>query len=586
MIESTVLKNAIRACRDSVTAVAVFSGVSNLLMLVPAFFMLNVYDKAIGSNSLDTLWALSIVAAFMFAMLASMEWVRSRVLVAISSRLDRLISPRLYEAGFARAVTDEGNSGAQSLMDLGHLRQFITSTGIVALFDAPWLPIYILVLFLFHPMLGWMGIIAALVFATLAFINQKRSAASLEKANELNRQNVAETTKNLRNAEVIEAMGMLSNLQSLWRQRQDELLVAQEQASNVAGLFNAIIKTLRLAVQSAAIAAGAYLVLAQEISPGMLIAGSILIGRALQPVELAVGAWRGFIDAKGQYTRLEKMLTAFPLDVEKMELPKISGAISARSVAIGPPRAKKPIVANLNFEIPAGAVCMVLGASGAGKSTVVRGLLGLWPAMSGEIRIDGAAARSYDRHALGSQVGYLPQGIELFDGTVAQNIARFGPIDSEAVIQAAQDAGVHELILSLGEGYDTILGKAGGLLSPGQQQRIALARAVYLRPRLVVMDEPNSNLDDVGEIALAKTIKSLSAMKSTVILVSHRKSILPVADYLLILASGQQVEFGPAKQVLERVSVAAKSENSPPQIGRDHPDFSKASERAVTFKNL
>ena len=239
----------------------------------------------------------------------------------------------------------------------------------------------------------------------------------------------------MRNAEVIEAMGMLSNLQSLWRQRQDELLVAQEQASNVAGLFNAIIKTLRLAVQSAAIAAGAYLVLAQEISPGMLIAGSILIGRALHPVELAVGAWRGFIDAKGQYTRLEKMLTAFPLDVEKMELPKISGAISARSVAIGPPRAKKPIVANLNFEIPAGAVCMVLGASGAGKSTVVRGLLGLWPAMSGEIRIDGADARSYDRHACLSDI-YRKGG--LFDGTVAQNIARFGPIDSEAVIQAAK----------------------------------------------------------------------------------------------------------------------------------------------------
>jgi len=547
----TSLEQTLGVCKRSFISVGVFSGITNLLMLAPAFYMLNIYDKAVGHNSVPTLVVLSIITAVMFVVLGIMESVRSRVLVAVSSRIDKAIAPRLYELSFDVAVRGGGKGATQPLLDLHGLRQFLTGAQIFGFFDAPWLPIYLLVLFMFHPLLGWMGVAAALLFLSLALLNQKRTAPVLQAANKLARENNSDTVQNLRNAEVAASMGMMGELMQRWRVKQDEMLAKQEEASNAAGTFSAVIKTLRLAVQSAAIGAGAYLVLAQEISPGMIIAGSILMSRALQPVEQAVNAWRGFNDAREQYARLDKLLKAWPDQGDRMSLPPITGSLAVQAATIIPPGADKPVVSGATFRVAAGDVCMLIGPSGAGKSSLVKAILGLWPTSEGAIRLDGAETSHYQREQLGPQLGYLPQDIELLNGSVSDNIARFGVVDADCVVQAAKDAGVHEFILSLQEGYETVIGGAGGLLSPGQRQRIALARALYGRPKFVVLDEPNSNLDEAGERALAVAIRTLKSLGSTVIIVSHRKGIMKLVDTLVAVRGGKVLHSGPVADVIE-----------------------------------
>ena len=559
MDNQMTLGNALRLCKTSFVGVGVFSGIANLLMLVPAFFMLNVYDKAVGNNSLETLWVLSSITVFLFAVLAAMEWVRSRVLVYTSSRLDLMLAERILKLTYVNAVAVGSNRATiQPLHDLNALRRFLTGNGVFAFFDAPWLPIYLLILFLFHPLLGWLGVVSALIFLALALANEKQTNSLLDDANQASAANNVDCERNVRNSEVATAMGMVPELIGRWRLKQNKVLDLQEQASNIAGAYNSVIKTLRLAVQSAAIAAGAYLVLNQEISPGMLIAGSILISRALQPVELAVGAWRGFIEARGQYRRLNILLTLLGDQSEKLELPRISGGLSACEADVQPPGGNVNVLNGVNFTLPAGATCMVVGPSGSGKSSLVRALLGLWPTSGGDIRIDGTESSKYDRELLGPQIGYLPQDIELLEGSVAGNIARFGHLDSEAIIQAATDSGIHEFILALPNGYDTNLNEQGGMLSAGQRQRVALARALYKRPRLVVLDEPNSNLDQNGEAALNAAISTLKQSGSTVVIVTHRKNVVPLADYMLVMDSGTVVDFGPARDVLARLETGGR----------------------------
>lgn len=541
-------------CRRSLIAVGVFSLVANVLMLVPAFFMLNVYDKAVAYNSTSTLWVLSAITLGMYVLLGIMEVVRSRVLVAISSRIDQAVAPELHRLAFENAInTGAEGASAQPLNDLNSLRHFASSSGIFALFDAPWLPIYLFVLFMFHPLLGWMGVIASGLFLVLAVWNQRLSAESLQKANNLASGNNEMLQRELRNAEVVVSMGMSINLRNLWRRRQDEVLDLQESASQYTGLFAAIIKTLRIAIQSAAIAAGAFLVIVQEISPGMIIAGSILIGRALSPVETAVGAWTGFQAATAQYRRLRTLLDNTTSAIAKMQLPPITGRVAAENATIIPPGARIPTLVSVNFECPAGATLLIVGSSGAGKSTLVRAILGLWKTVSGAIRIDGAESRGYDRAELGRQIGYLPQDIELFEGPIRSNIARFHDEDAQSVVAAAKLAGVHEFILSLPAGYDTILGGTDGKLSAGQRQRLALARALYGDPKLVVLDEPNSNLDEGGEKALTEAIQRLKDAKVTVIVVSHRPSLTALADYMVVMNAGRVMEFDTATNVLARM---------------------------------
>lgn len=563
-------------CRESLVAVGVFSCVTNLLMLVPAFFMLNVYDKAIAYNSLSTLAVLSVITVFMFIGLAAMEALRSRLLVAVGNKIDHSLAPLVYEATFQNALrVGANNAGTQPLNDFFNLRQFVSGNGAITVFDTPWLPIYIFVMFLFHPVLGWLGVLSAVLMISLAIANQKATSSGLQEANSMHQQYLSMARLDVANTEVSAAMGMLETIKQKWRHHQNAVLELQTVVSHRGGFFSAATKTLRLAVQSAAIATGAYLVLMQEISPGMLIAGSILVGRALQPIELAVGSWNGFIAAKGQYQNLKLLFQKTDWDQDRMTLPLLRGAVSGVRAAIAPPGTQTSTLRNSSFEIPPGAVCMVIGPSGAGKSTLIRGILGLWPTSSGDIRIDGAEASHYNRSDLGPQIGYLPQDIELFAGSVSSNIARQQETNPNDVIMAAKDADIHDLILRFPDGYDTQLGKEGGLmLSPGLRQRLALARAVYRRPALVVLDEPNSNLDTHGELALNGAIATLKEAGSTVIIVSHRQGAMSLADHVIAVSAGEVVDSGPRDEVMARLShqaAASKTANQSPTLSNVAP---------------
>lgn len=549
------VEEALAFCRQSLTAVFVFSFFANLLMLTPMFYMINVFDKAVGTGSFPTLISLVVIAAFLYCILALMEWSRSRVLVFVASRLDHILAPRIYDLCFASetgSLMSKG-MGAQPLSDLNGLRQFLTGGTVVALFDLPWLPLYLVVMLLFHPALAVVALICMGIMFLLALGNQRATTENLEQANAAARKISEQTHRNLRNAEVASAMGMISALTQKWRSGQNKMLEQQEKASNAAGGYTAVIKSTTTAMQSAAITTGAVLAMQQEISPGVMIGAALLLGRSIAPIQQAVTGWKGFVEARQQYKRLNDLLSNFPPSEDRMPLSAIEGALSAQDVFVAPPGGKSPILSNITFNVPGGTTVMVLGASAAGKSTLVRTILGLWPTSQGEMRIDGAEAAHFDRDQLGPQIGYLPQDIELFDGSVALNIARFATVDSELVVQAAKDAAVHELILALPDGYDTAISAGKGLLSPGQRQRIGLARALYNRPKLVVLDEPNSNLDEVGEQALNQAIKMLKSVGSTVVLVSHRQGALPLADHLLIMEAGRIRDQGPTADVIARL---------------------------------
>ena len=552
------IEEVLQLCRRSFVAVGVFSFFINLLMLTPMFYMINVFDKAVGTGSIPTLSALAAVAIFLYFTLALLEAVRSRVLVYVASRIDVIVAPRIYELCFegASGTIDTRGMGAQPLSDLNALRQFMCSQNCTVIFDLPWIPLFLILMFFFHPVLAVVALICMAVMGGIAIANQRSTTAALLDANQKNTAITAATQRNLRNAEVAAAMGMITQLTSRWRNDQNDMLELQSETSATASGYAAAIKTLGQFVQSAAITTGAVLAIYQEISPGVMIGAALLLGKTIQPIQQAVGSWRSFVDAREQYLRLNDLLDTFPPGGEKMSLPDIAGHITATQAFVTPPGGKMPILKEVSLDLPAGTTTMVLGASASGKSTLVRSILGLWPTAQGSIRIDGAEAHQFDRTELGPQIGYLPQDIELFDGTVAENIARFGEVISEQVVQAAQDAGIHELILGLPEGYDTLINVSQGRLSPGQRQRIALARALYGRPKLLVLDEPNSNLDEAGEQALASAIAKSKAGGSSIIMVSHRQGALPLVDYLIIMGDGRVLQQGPRDAVIAKIKAA------------------------------
>jgi ATP-binding cassette subfamily C protein EexD len=412
------------------------------------------------------------------------------------------------------------------------------------------MPIYIAVMFIFHPFYGWAAVATSIILIIVAVIQEKSTSKMLGEANNLAVVGRNLVNKNLRNAEIIESMGMLQNIQGRWLEGTRQVLVLQATASSRAGLLSGLSKIIRLSSQSLILALGAYLVIKHEITPGLMIAGSILLGRALAPIDLMIGTWKGFINARGQYKRLNDMLIQIPAESEKMTLPAPEGSFQVEGAVVVPPGAKTPVIKGISMAIAKGDVVGVIGPSGAGKSTFARALLGIWPTASGKIRLDGADVFAWNRHELGPFFGYLPQDIELFEGTISENIARFGDIDAEKVVIAAKMADVHDLILRLPEGYDTFIGASGGNLSGGQRQRIGLARALYGDPVVVVLDEPNSNLDEQGELALGNTIQRLKQKRVTVIVITHRNNVLANVDKLLILNDGLLSVYGPKDQVI------------------------------------
>lgn len=531
--------------------IGVFSAVINVLMLMPAIYMLQIYDSVLSSRNEMTLLMLTLIMLGAYIFLGALEYVRSFILIRVGAQFDMKLNTRIYTAAFEESLKKGDSNAGQALKDLTNLRQFLTGNALFAFFDAPWFPIYLTVIFLFHPALGIFALFGTIVLITLAYINEKISHQPLSEANAMAVASTNVASNNLRNAEVIEAMGMLPNIQARWYKLHSRFLNLQAEASEKAGVVTALSKSVNVALQSLVLGLGALLVLENSITPGMMIAASILFGRAVAPVQLLISVWKQVGSTRSAYERLVKLLELNPLREAGMALPKPQGAIMLEAVTAVPPGAKVPAIKGLNFSLAAGEVLGIIGPSGSGKSTLARLLVGVWPAAAGKVRLDGADVYLWNKDELGPSIGYLPQDIELFAGTVSENIARFGEIDAGKVILAARRAGVHDMILRMPEGYDTSLGEGGAGLSGGQKQRIGLARAMYDDPSLIVLDEPNSNLDDVGEQALLAAIIDLRNRGKTIILITHRTSILGATTKLLLLHDGVAKLFGPTNQVVE-----------------------------------
>jgi ATP-binding cassette subfamily C exporter for protease/lipase len=552
------LAAAIWSLRRVFVAAGAFSFVINLLMLVPSLYMLQVYDRVLMSRNESTLLMLTLLTLGLLALMSGLEWIRSRLLVRAGAMFDAQLNARIYRAAFEANLRGAGANAGQALNDLTAVRQFVTTNGVFAFFDAPWFPIYLGVVFLVHPWLGFLSLAGAIVLIALAVATQWATRGLLVQANTVAVQTANDATNNLRNAEVIEAMGMLPNLRERWYEKYRKVIALQGLASDRAGSITSVTKFVRISQQSLVLGLGALLAIEGKITPGGMIFSSILMGRALQPVEMLIGAWSQFVTARAAYERLERLLKDFPAREKGMPLPPPQGQLSLENVVAAAPGTQVPILKGVSFALDAGDVLGVIGPTASGKSTLARLLVGVWPAASGKVRLDGADVYTWDKEQLGKHVGYLPQDIELFGGTIAENIARFGEVDSEKVIEAARQAGVHEMMLRFPNGYDTPIGTAGSFLSGGQRQRLALARALYGGPSFIVLDEPNSNLDDTGEAALVQAVRAQKAAGRTMIVITHRTSILSEVDKLLLLRDGVAQAFGPRQQVLDALARAAQ----------------------------
>ncbi|QJW56689.1 Type I secretion system ATP-binding protein PrsD [Serratia plymuthica] len=532
-------------------------------MLVPSVYMLQVYDRVLPSRNEITLLMLTLIMLGLFGVMALLEYVRSMVVIRIGSQLDMRLNTRVYTAAYESNLKNGSSDAGQMLGDLTTVRQFLTGSALFAFFDAPWFPIYLLVIFLFNPWLGLFALIGSLLLIALAVINEVVSKKPLSDASQLSILSGSLASTNLRNAEVIEALGMLPNLKRRWFGLHQRFLNSQRVASERATIVSSITKFVRLSLQSLVLGLGGWLAIDGHITPGMMIAGSILMGRTLAPIEQVINVWKSWSAAKLSYNRLTKLLEQHPQRGTGMSLPRPEGVISVEGITATPPGSRgDAVLHNVSFALQPGDVLGIIGPSASGKSTLARLLVGIWAVSEGIVRLDGADIYQWNKDELGPYIGYLPQDIELFAGTIAENISRFNDVDSEKVIEAAKLAGVHDLILRFPNGYDSVIGNGGAGLSGGQKQRIGLARALYGDPSLIVLDEPNSNLDDAGEKALNQAILFLKQRNKTVILITHRTNLLSMTSKLLLLTNGVVNAFGPTQQVLQALANAQKAQSS------------------------
>jgi PrtD family type I secretion system ABC transporter len=541
---STRLREALEACRGSFLVAAAFSLALNLLMLVPSLYMLQIYDRVLASRNETTLLMLSVVCAGLYAVLAGFDWLRGQLMNRVGVRLDEALSRDVYRSAFRSRLAGAPVDPTRALADLAMLRQFVTGRGLFAFFDAPWTPIFIGVVFLFDLWLGVLALAGAIVLVLLAAMTERLSRAPTARAQRLGAQASGLAAGQIRNAEAVAAMGMLPRLLERWHAVQRATLAELAQAGERSAALSAASRTFRIALQSAVLGVGALAAIEGRISPGMMIAASILVGRALSPVEAAIGNWRSVASARAAFQRLDQLLGAAEQRPAPMPLPRPRGVIGVERLSVAAPGAARLLLKGVSVDIAAGEAVAIVGPSGAGKSTFARALVGLWPAQSGAVRIDGTDLRHWDRDVLGAWVGYVPQDVELFEGSVAENIARFAQADPETIVEAANRAGVHEMIQRLPMGYATQVGEGGAALSAGQRQRIALARALFGDPSLVVLDEPNSNLDDAGEAALVEALRGLKTRGTTLVLVTHRRAILEVVDRVLVMQDGTLARIG------------------------------------------
>jgi ATP-binding cassette subfamily C protein len=549
------LATALGTCRHAFIGIGLFSGMINILMLTGSFFMLQIYDRVLPSRSVPTLVALSILAGTLYVFQGVLDVVRGRILVWIGMSVDESLSSRVFETTIRLPLKAGHHAGGlQGIRDLDNIRSFLSGLGPTALFDLPWIPLYLGICFAFHFWIGVTAVIGAIVLSAITLLTEAFTRDPIKAATSYSmiRTDLAESSR--RNAEVLIAMGMASSLQARWQEINRKYMASQRRASDVSGGLGAVAKILRMVLQSAVLGTGAYLVIYQQATAGIIIAGSILAARALAPVDLAIANWRGFVAARQSWARLTKQLALLPAQDDPMPLPCPANDITLKQVSIAAPGQQKLLVQDVSFCVERGRGLGIIGPTGAGKSCLARALVGVWEPARGKVCLDGATLSQWNTDALGRHVGYLPQSVELFAGTVAQNISRFHhKAHPNAIIAAARAAGVHEMILELEEGYETQIGEQGVVLSAGQQQRIALARALYGDPFLVVLDEPNSNLDSDGEEALIQAIASVRSRGGIAVVVAHRPSVLAALDLVLVMGHGRIQAFGPKDEVLSKV---------------------------------
>jgi PrtD family type I secretion system ABC transporter len=554
-VRRSELGEALRACRSAFIGVGIMSCMINLLYLTGSIFMLEIYDRVLPSRSVPTLVGLVILAGGLYIAQGILDLIRGRILARIGTSLDEALSGRVFETVVRLPLIAGGrNEGLQPLRDLDNIRSFLSSMGPGAFFDLPWLPFYLAICFAFHFMIGLTALAGAIILVTLTVLTEFMTRRPAREAMSLaaRRNDLAAASR--RNAEVLVAMGMSGRLTKRWSVANEKYLAGNQRTSDVAGGLGATAKVMRMTLQSAVLAVGAYLVIHQEATAGIIIAGSILSARALAPVDLAIAHWKGFVAARQSWYRLNALLGSLPAQSEAMRLQSPSSRLSVENVSIVPPGDQKIIVQDVSFALEAGNGLGIIGPSGSGKSSLVRSLVGVWQPMRGKVRLDGAALDQWSSDILGLHVGYLPQDVELFAGTVAQNICRFDPDTiSENIIAAAKEAGVHEMIIKMRDGYDTQIGEQGSVLSAGQAQRVALARALYGEPFLIVLDEPNSNLDTEGDEALTRAVRAARERGAIVVVVAHRPIGIEAVDMLLVLKDGRMQAFGPKDQVLGQV---------------------------------
>jgi len=537
---------------------ALFSLAINTLLLAPSLYMLQVFDRVLASRSEETLAVLTLAAVIALFVMMLLDVLRARLLAAAGATLDRRLGPRVLEGLMAQAARLSGASHLHGLRDVATLRAFFSGQGLMAFFDAPWLPLFLLLICLFHPILGATAFGGAVVMVLLAFLNERLTRAPLERAQTQARQAARFIEVGTRNADVVEALGMAPALSRRWSTLNEAALGEHRRANAIGAGFSGFTKFARQLIQLVMLAIGAHLVLSSHVTAGIMIAGTILLGRALAPVETLVGSWKGLVEARAAWRRLRTLLDGQVQGEAGTELPAPQGAVKVEQLVFRLPKTERPILRGVSFGLEAGEALGIIGPSASGKSTLARLIVGVWKPAAGTVRLDGADVSAWPRERLGPYLGYLPQDVELFTGTVAQNIARLGEPDAAAVIRAAQRAHVHDLILRLPQGYDTEMGEAGAALSPGQRQRIALARALYSNlsgsPRLVVLDEPNASLDHEGDEALLRALAELKAQRATVVIVAHRPSMLRGVDKLLVMNEGTVQLFGPRAEVLARLT--------------------------------
>jgi PrtD family type I secretion system ABC transporter len=562
----------IKASRGAFGSALFFSWIINILMLTGSLFMLQVYDRVIPSSSVPTLIALSLIVFILYIYYGVLDFVRSRILVRLGRRIEETLRHRVFDAVAFLALRKQNNTGGQPVQDLGTIRQFLGGQGPIAFMDMPFVPIFLLVCFLLHWMLGVVALVSAAIIFALAIMTERATRGPMAQANVATSKSNLMTEEARRNAEALHSLGMKGAMRKQWTRVQHEVLEFQTHANDSGARYTMLSKVFRMVTQSGMLAMGAYLAIKHEISGGSIIASSIIMGRALAPIEQAVGTWQQFLSFRKAYERLDRVLDAVPPDPERMRLPDPKGVLEVDNLLIMLPNSDKPILQGISFKVSPGQGLGIIGPTGAGKSTLARAIVGLVQVTRGSVRLDGATPDQRDDDERGKLIGYLPQDIQIFDGTVAQNISRFSDApDPAKIVEAAKLANIHDFIMRLPNGYDTPLNESGSRLSAGQKQRVALARALFGDPVLFVMDEPNSNLDADGEVALDRAIRSSMKRGAAVVVVAHRPSALQAMDSLLVLTNGTMAAIGTRDEIMKKVMGPTQGGQPIPNTSQQRP---------------